>query len=539
MPLSIHPMTMPAPNNFTPRPIDPPRTPGPFTRSPLSLPRLLALITLPLLVLATIFLCSPTAAQAARPDQDRPPNIVLIVADDLGYADLGAYGSKFHSTPRIDSLAKTGTKLTQFYVSQAVCSASRASLMTGCYANRVGMEGALNHTSPIGVHPDEELLPEILQAHGYATAIFGKWHLGLSPHFSPLRNGFDEFFGIPYSNDNSKYHPTLADQMPPLPLYDGDRVIESDPDQSRFTRRLTDKAIDFIRRRSDQPFFLYLPHVMPHVPIFASEPFRGRSGHGPYGDVIAELDASVGDILDTIDLCGIADRTIVIFTSDNGPFLSYGRHAGLATPLREGKLTAFEGGVRVPCLIRWPQGQIPAGHSCDEPLMAIDLLPTLTTWASVSKRPARKIDGRDASAALRGSSPPNPIHTHLAFYSGNELHAIRSGKWKLHLPHPYLTKINDEIRSDGKPAGFGSLTPKSITQSGVEGIASRHGYRIAQQPQALYDLDADPSETIDVAPQHPEIVAEILEIAAQTRLELGDKLTGTTGTEIRAPGRSD
>jgi arylsulfatase A-like enzyme len=171
--------------------------------------------------------------------------------------------------------------------------------------------------------------------------------------------------------------------------------------------------------------------------------------------------------------------------------------------------------------------------------MAIDLLPTLTTWAGISKRPARKTDGRDASATLRGTSPPNPIHPHLAFYSGNELHAIRSGKWKLHLPHPYLTKINDEIRSDGKPAGFGSLTPKSITQSGVEGIASRHGYRIAQQPQALYDLDADPAETIDVAPQHPEIVAKILEIAAQTRLELGDKLTGTTGTEIRAPGRSD
>lgn len=466
-----------------------------------------------------------------------PPNVVLIFTDDLGYSDVGCFGSTVNRTPRIDRLAAEGTRFTHFYVAQAVCTASRAALMTGCYANRVGLEGALNHTSPIGIHPDEWLLPEMFAHRGYATAIFGKWHLGLSPDFSPLRNGFQEYLGIPYSNDNTKYHPTLAEIMPPLPLYDGDEVIETDPDQSLFTRRCTERAVAFIQKNADRPFFLYVPHIMPHVPIFASDEFRGRSPHGLFSDVVEEIDWSVGQIVDAIEAAGVADNTLVIFTSDNGPFLSYGKHAGTAEPLREGKLTAFEGGVRVPCVMRWP-GKIPAGRDCPEPLMTIDLLPTLARLVG-GELPAHPLDGRDATDLILGQPDARSPHDHLLFYAGTELHAIRRGNWKFHVDHPYLTKINDELRDDGKPAGFGTLAPQSITQSGVRGIASRHGYRIEQQAQALYDLAQDPGETTDVAAQHPEIVAELLDIARQAREDLGDSLTGAVGKNVRPAGRSD
>ncbi len=496
------------------------------------LSRRLAVVTLAVSVVAAT--CSPRFAAA---DESTPPNIVLIFADDLGYADIGCFGSEINRTPRIDRLASEGSKFTHFYNAQAVCSASRAALMTGCYSNRVGMEGALNHTSPAGIHPDERLIPEILQDQGYATAMFGKWHLGLSPYFSPLKNGFDEYFGIPYSNDNTKYHPTLAEIMPPLPLYDGDEVIEEDPDQSLFTRRCTQRAVDFINRNHDRPFFLYVPHIMPHVPIFASEDFRGRSPHGLFSDVIEEIDWSVGQIVDAVDAAGLGDNTLIIVTSDNGPFLSYGAHAGRATPLREGKLTAFEGGVRVPCVIRWP-GKVPAGRVCDAPLMTIDLLPTFVRLTG-AELPAAIIDGRDATDLLFGELDAAWAERPLLFYTGNELHAVRQGRWKLHLDHPYLTKVNDEVRDDGKPAGHGTLAPKSITQSGVEGIASRHGYRIAQQTQALYDLQQDPGEATDLADRHPDVVARLLEIVEQARNDLGDRLTDRVGSRVRPAGRSD
>ena len=465
------------------------------------------------------------------------PNIVLIFADDLAYNDLGCFGSQKNRTPRIDQLAQQGTRFTDFYVSQAVCSASRASLMTGCYSNRVGMEGALNHTSPAGIHPDEYLLPEMLKSKGYATGMFGKWHLGLSPYFSPLRNGFDEYFGIPYSNDNSKYHPTLAEIMPPLPLYDGDEVIETDPDQKLLTRRITERAVDFIGRHRKHPFFLYVPHVMPHVPIFASDDFRGQSDNGLYGDVIQEIDWSVGKIMDAIQTAGLNDNTVVIFMSDNGPFLSYGAHAGDASPLREGKLTAFEGGVRSPCLIRWPD-KIPAGRVCDEPMMTIDFWPTFASWVD-APLPKQPIDGKDISRILLDQPGAKSPHDALLFYTGTELHAIRSGPWKLHLAHTYLTKINDEVRDDGKPAGFGTLAPKSITQSGVEGIASRHGYRIEHLTQSLFNLNSDPGELTDVSAQNGDVVERLIKIAEEARAELGDSLTAATGRANRPAGRSD
>lgn len=492
--------------------------------------------TIPLVIGLVVPLGGFRATTAAN-QPDSPPNIVLIFADDLGYSDLGCFGSKANRTPRIDQLAQQGTRFTDFYVSQAVCSASRASLMTGCYSNRVGLEGALNHTSPSGIHPDEYLLPEMLKSKGYATAIFGKWHLGLSPYFSPLKNGFDEYWGIPYSNDNSKYHPTLAKVMPPLPLYDGDEVIETDPDQSLFTRRITQRSVDFIKRHRDQPFFLYVPHVMPHVPIFASDDFRRRSNNGLYGDVIEEFDWSVGQIIDAIDSSGLAEKTIVILLSDNGPFISYGAHAGNARPLREGKLTAFEGGVRSPCVMRWP-GQMPAGRVCTEAMMTIDFWPTFATWVGADL-PDKPIDGKDVTPVLLGHHGAKSPHESLWFFTGTELHAIRSGDWKLHLPHPYLTKINDEVRDDGKPAGFGTLTPRSITQSGVEGIASRHGYRIEQQPLALYNLAVDPGETTDLSRENSEVVQRLSKIAEAARAELGDSLTGATGRSIRPAGRND
>ncbi|MFM1801985.1 MAG: Arylsulfatase [Planctomycetota bacterium] len=468
---------------------------------------------------------------------EQPPNIVLIFADDLGYGDLPAFFDQTQiKTPNIDRLISQGTKFTDFYVSQPVCTASRASLMTGCYANRVGLSGALNHTSPNGINPNEEILPELLKKQGYATAMFGKWHLGLPPFFSPLSNGFDEWLGIPYSNDNSKYHPVLASSMPPLPLYDGNNVVETDPDQALFTKRLTERAVAFIRKNQAKPFFLYVPHIMPHVPIFASDSFRGKSASGLYGDVIEELDWSVGQILETIDSLELSQNTLVIFTSDNGPFLSYGSHAGSAGKFRGGKLTTFEGGVRVPAVMRWT-GKIPAGEICKTPVMTIDFLPTICSITG-AKMPEAIIDGKDITYLLiKPQQVDGESSRALVFYSGNALQAIRLGKWKLHLPHPYLV-VNGETRTDGKPAGFGKLAPQSITNSGIEGIASRHGYLVRQLPLALYDLESDPSESVNIAKEHPDVVTELSNIAEKYRKKLGDSATSVVGSEIRENGKT-
>ncbi len=482
-----------------------------------------------------VFLSQTVTRLPLQAESTDRPNIVLIFTDDLGYGDLPSFSQTPIRTPNIDRLAAQGTRFTDFYVAQAVCTASRASLMTGCYANRVGLAGALNHTSPTGISRDEELLPELLQSQGYATAMFGKWHLGLPPYFSPLNNGFDQWLGIPYSNDNTKYHPVLFDTMPPLPLYDGDKVVEEDSDQALFTKRFTEAATAFIDEHREQSFFLYVPHPMPHVPIFASSDFKGKSARGLYGDVIEELDWSVGEIMMAIDRNGLTDNTLFIFTNDNGPFLSYGTHAGRSGKLREGKLTAFEGGVRVPTIMRWP-GKIPAGETCTTPIMTIDLLPTLCRLTG-APLPKHKIDGVDVSDVLTGLQTNDP-HESLVFYSGTELHAIRAGRWKLHFPHAYLTP-RDDLRDDGKPAGFGKLEPLSITQSGVEGIASRHGYRVEHLPLSLYDLSSDASESNNVAHSHPEIVASLTAIANQHRSELGDSLTDQIGSGVRNVGQRD
>ena len=462
-----------------------------------------------------------------------PSNFVVILADDLGYADVGCFGAKGFKTPNLDRMAREGMKFTSFYVSQAVCTASRASLLTGCYANRVDLYGALNHTSPEGINPKETLIPELLKTLGYATAIFGKWHLGTRPEFNPIHHGFDEFLGIPYSNDNSKYHPSIKD-MPPLPLHDGTRVTELDPDQSQFTRRLTERAVSFITKNKEHPFFLYVPHIMPHVPIFASAKFKGRTARGLYGDVIEELDWSVGEIFRALTENGLDQRTLVIFASDNGPFLSYGSHAGSAVPLREGKLTSFEGGVRVPCIVRWT-GQVPAGRDCDEPVALMDLLPTFAGLTGV-KLPDGKLDGRDITALMKGIPGAKSPHERLVFYSGDELQAIRSGDWKLHFSHPYLT-VAAEPGHDGKPSNWGRLAPDSITRSGVEGIASRHGYRVENIDLSLYNLREDPGESRNLATLHPEVVSRLQALAVPFRMELGDGLTKVNGNAIRPCGR--
>jgi arylsulfatase len=459
------------------------------------------------------------------------PNVVLIFVDDLGYGDLGCFGAKDIATPQIDSLARDGTKFTSFYVAQAVCTASRAALMTGSYPNRVNMSGALNHTSPLGIHPAEKLLGEHFKARGYATAAFGKWHLGHHAPFWPTNRGFDEFFGIPYSNDNGPLHPVTRG-IPSLPLYDGDRIVERDPDQAHFTRRFTERAVSFIERHRDRPFFLYLPHVMPHVPIFASEKFKGRSGRGLYGDVVQELDWGVGEILAALRRLGLEQNTLVIFTSDNGPFLSYGEHAGSAGPLREGKLTTFEGGMRSPCLVRWP-GRIPAGRTSDEPWSTLDLNVTLTRL--IGATPATvKLDGTDVLPLLEGR-PGAKGRDEFLFYSGEELHAVRAGDWKLHLPHDYLTVAAEPGRG-GKPSNWANMKPQAIENSGIRGIASRHGYRVETIGLSLYNVRTDPGETRDVAAAQPEIVARLQQLAAAARADLGDSLTATKGSGLRPAG---
>ncbi len=484
-------------------------------------------------LLAGLLLCVTATERLAAAANADLPNIVLIFTDDQGYGDVGCFGATDVKTPNMDRLATEGRRFTDFYVAQAVCTASRAALMSGCYSNRVSMSGALNHTSTVGIHPDELLLPELLKQKGYATAILGKWHLGTVPEFLPLRNGFDEFLGIPYSNDNSKYHPVLHDSMPPLPLYDGDLVIEQDPDQALFTRRFTERAVAFIKAHQSQPFFLYVPHVMPHVPIFASDRFKGNSNRGLYGDVIEELDWSVGRILDALSEQDLDHKTLVIFMSDNGPFLSYGDHAGSAGALREGKLTSFEGGVRTPCLMRWP-GRIPAATQCAEPATTIDLLPTIAGIVG-GKLSKNKIDGKDIRSLMFADPAAKSPHEALCFYAGGELQAVRSGDWKLHFAHDYLTVAGPPGRN-GKPSNFENLKPASITQSGIQGIASRHGYKVAHTDLALFDLKTDVGEKTNVAAQHPDIVTRLSKLAEGVRSELGDALTATVGTEIRPAG---
>lgn len=446
---------------------------------------------------------------------ERPPNIVILFTDDQGYSDVGMFGARGFETPNLDRMAAEGIRFTDFYVSQPVCSASRASLLTGCYANRIGIHGALDHTARHGIHEREMTIAELVKQKDYSTAIFGKWHLGHHPEFLPTRHGFDEYFGLPYSNDMWPHHPTTRDYYPPLPLIEGEEVIKTNPDQSMLTTWCTERAVDFINRNRESPFFLYMPYSMPHVPLFVSDKFRGKSEQGLYGDVIMEIDWSVGEILAALNENGLDENTLVIFTSDNGPWLSYGKHAGSARSLREGKGTVWEGGVREPCIMRWPE-KIPEGAVCAEPVMTIDILPTLAGLIT-AQLPSLAIDGLDIWPLMSGKRGAVSPHEALYFYYGrNELQALRSGKWKLVFPHRYRS-LTGEPGKDGQPGGY------TYPHSGLE----------------LYDLENDVGENHDIAGSCPEVVERLQRLAEIAREDMGDALTGREGRNIREAGRRE
>lgn len=442
---------------------------------------------------------------------DRPPNVVLVFADDLGYADLGVSGAQGYTTPNLDRMAAEGARLRSFYVAQAVCSASRAALMTGAYPNRVSILGALGPRSRKGLHHDEVTIAEVLKGRGYATAAYGKWHLGEDPRFLPRQQGFDEYFGLPYSNDMGPRLPERSDGRRAVPLVDNEQTVETAPDQSELTSRYTERALRFIERNQARPFFVYLAHNMPHVPIFASAKWKGTTARGLFGDVIAEIDWSVGQILATLARLGLDDRTLVIFSSDNGPWLSYGDHAGSARPLREGKATTFEGGVRVPALFRWP-GRIPAGTVSDELVLSMDILPTLARLAGTPPA-GRTIDGKDVWPILSRQAGAKTPHDAFFYYWGTRLEAVRSGPWKLHFPHKYRSLEGPGGR-DGIPARY---EERSIALS-------------------LFNLEADVGETTDVAAQHPDVVERLQALAERARADLGDSATGRVGKDIRPAG---
>lgn len=478
-------------------------------------------------------LLSVTTLQAKEPatkmlSEGHPPNVVLILTDDLGYGDLNCYGATRYLTPNLDKLAAGGVRFTNFYVSQAVCSASRAALLTGCYSTRIGIGGALFPSSTIGLNPQEETIPEILKKKGYKSGIFGKWHLGYQRKFLPLQQGFDEYLGLPYSNDMWKYNldgsVATPEQnknkasYPPLPLIEGNdmiKEIKTMDDQATLTTRYTQRAVLFIDKHKNEPFFLYVPHSMPHVPIAASSKFKGKSDQGLYGDVVMEIDWSVGQIMDAIEKNGLAKNTLVIFASDNGPWINYGNHAGSAGGFREGKGTSWEGGQRVPCIMKWP-GHIPDGIVCNKIAAMMDILPTLAHIAG-APLPKLKIDGINIISLLKGDLNANPRAVFLYYYNSNCLEAVRKNQWKLVFPHRSQT--------------YEGYLP------GNDGIAGKTGN--IQVETALFDLRRDPGERYDVKELYPEVVAELSKIADEARADLGDGIRNIKGANVREPGRME
>lgn len=477
------------------------------------------------LCLGVLWLGLATSLSAAQPAAN-PPNVVIIFCDDLGYADIGPFGAQGYKTPALDRLAAEGRVFRNFHAAQAVCSASRAGLLTGCYPNRIGIHGALGPRSTTGISSNETTIAEMLKPLGYNTAIIGKWHLGDHPLCLPRQHGFDYYFGLPYSNDMWPEHPDLV-KFPPnderrkrgypnLPLFENDQVINPQvtaADQAQLTTQYTEHAVQFIEQNRSCPFLLYLAHSMPHVPLFVSDKFRGRSSRGVFGDVIQEIDWSVGQVLEALRKLDLERNTLVIFTSDNGPWLSYGEHAGSASPLREGKGTSWEGGTRVPCIMRWP-GKIPAGSESRAMLMTIDVLPTVAALTG-ALLPSHDIDGRNVWPLISGTGKKNPHPAYWIFYEVNQLQAVISGdgRWKLVLPHQYRTLAGRPGGADGKPVAYEQ--------------------RKVESPE-LYDLAKDPGESRDVASQNPRVVRRLLAEAERARVELG-RGPNQPGTGTRAP----
>lgn len=426
--------------------------------------------------------CSP-GEETSRAPGDRP-NFIVVFVDDMGYGDIGAFGSTLNRTPEIDAMASEGMKLTSFYA-HPVCTPSRAALMTGSYPIRNGLQTGFWHpvlmpADPQGIHPDEITVAEVLKERGYATGIVGKWHLGDQPEFLPNNHGFDYHFGLPYSNDMSPFMPLNPRNHPPLPLLrDGEVVREVPEDQSFLTGSYTEEALGFIERNHERPFFLYIPHSMVHVPLWAGEDFKGTSGNKILGDCIEEIDWGVGQIRKKLEERGIAENTLVFFTSDNGPA------RGSAGPLRGRKGSTYEGGVRVPTVAWWP-GTIPAGSDYADTATTMDILPTFATLAGAPV-PAERIDGFDISPMLRGDTERESPYSAFYFYRGYELRAVRSGRWKLH--------------TDG----------------------------------TLYDLEADIAESRDMAAEQPEVVERLQGLLEDARRNLGDGPVWPTDDGIRVP----
>ena len=436
-----------------------------------------------LFILITALLALLPAASAA----DRKPNVVILFIDDLGYADIGPFGATRQSTPHLDSMAREGMRLTSFYAAP-VCSVSRAQLLTGCYGARVSVPGVYFPGGPAGLNPGEVTIAERLRELGYATACIGKWHLGDQPPFLPTRQGFDRYLGIPYSNDMQR--PEKGRPTPVSPLLKNDQVIEllTDEQQSGIVARYTTEAVRFIEENREKPFFLYLPHTAVHTPIHPGEGFRGKSQNGRFGDWVQEVDWSVGQILDTLKKQRLAENTLVLFTSDNGPWLTKGADGGSAGPLRGGKGSTWEGGVRVPTLAWWP-GKIPAGSRCDAVLGTIDLLPTAVALAGGRLPPEPRIDGRDISPLLFGKTSDSPREAHF-YFAGYTIQAVRQGPWKL------------------------ALTPQA------ENLGQKKAPPGSKEPR-LYNLDHEIAEQTDLAAKHPEIVARLLKLAADMTAEIG------------------
>ncbi|MCD7938214.1 MAG: sulfatase [Tannerellaceae bacterium] len=450
----------------------------------------------------------------AVPAQDHT-NFIVVFMDDMGYGDLGVTGAIGYETPNMDKMAREGMRFTRLYAAQAVSGASRAGLLTGCYPNRISLSGAPDHNAKTGISDREETIADVLKKKGYACAAFGKWHLGHHKPFLPVHHGFDEYFGIPYSNDMWPNHPTGS--YPPLPLIEGDETVALDPDQTQFTTAFTERTLEFIDKNKENPFFVYLAHPMPHVPLFVSDKFKGKSKQGLYGDVIMEIDWSIGQILEKLEKEGLDENTLVIVTSDNGPWINYGNHAGSTGGLREGKGTSFEGGQRVPCLMQW-KGVIPEGVICNQLASTIDFLPTFAHIAE-APLPNHLIDGVNLMPLLQQEEGANPRTSFYYYYRKNSLEAVTDGSFKLIFPHTHRTYEGFAPGMDGMPGQVAEYHP-------------------LEEP-LLFDLRRDPGERYNVYGQYPEIVAKLEAMAENAREDLGDDLTGRTGKNVRPCGRVD
>ena len=470
-------------------------------------------------------------AEARKPSALKPatPNIILILMDDMGYGDIGRTGATLYNTPNLDKLASGGVQFTWYYSPQAVSSASRAGLLTGCYPNRVGFSGALMPWATTGINPEETTIAEMLRTKGYHTSIIGKWHLGHLKEFLPLQHGFDEYYGIPYSNDmwpvdfdgvpiEQKDITSVKMKYPILPLIEGNEKegeVRTLSDQDKLTTEYTKRAVKFIDQHSRLPFFLYLPHSMVHIPLGVSDKFRGKSKQGLYGDVMMEVDWSVGEIMKALERNGIDKNTLVIFTSDNGPWLNFGNHAGTTGGLREGKGPSWEGGQRVPCIMRWP-GVIHEGTICNKLSSSIDILPTLAEITG-AQLPEKKIDGVSILPLMLGEKDANPRHSLLYYYQHNSLEGVQQDYWKLILPHRGLSYTGSAPGVNGWP---GKTSTVEVTKT------------------ELYDLRRDPGERYNVASLYPEIVNDLLSLVNKAREDLGDDITGISGAGRRKAGEA-